>query len=145
MTKMSTSLVTAFAAVAALATVVPAQAQEVYLVARVPFDFAVGEASLPRDTYRLSRMDMHPEMLFVRGDQTGAFVRTNEARVPRDGATPQLTFHRYGDQYFLREIRWAGAARLELPETKAERAAAESRGNRAATAMTTITIVAKRQ
>ena len=145
MTKTYTSLVTAFAAVAALATAAPIQAQEVYLVARVPFDFAVGAANLPHDTYRLSRMDGHPEMLFLRGERTGSFVRTSEERLLRDGGTPMLVFHRYGDQYFLRQVRWAGAARLDVPETKMERAAAESRGDRAASVMETVTIAAERQ
>ena len=145
MTKTYTSLVTAFAAVAALATAAPVQAQEVYLVARVPFDFAVGAANLPHDTYRLSRLNGKPEMLFLRGERTGSFVRTSEERLPRDGGTPMLVFHRYGDQYFLRQVRWDGAARLDLPETKMERAAAESRGDRAASVMETVTILAERQ
>ena len=145
MRKMYTSLVTAFVAIAALATSAPVQAQEVHLVARVPFDFAVGDASLPHDTYRLSRMDGHPEMLFVRGERTGAFVRTSEDRVPRDGGTPTLVFYRYGDDYFLREVRWAGSARLDIPETKAERAAAEGRGGRAAAVKQKVVIVAERR
>jgi hypothetical protein len=144
MTKMYTSLVIAFAGVAALSTAAPAQAQEVYLVARVPFDFAVGAANLPHDTYRLTRMDEHREMLFLRGERTGTFVRTIEGRRPlRDGGTPMLVFHRYGDEYFLRQVRWEGSARLDLPETKLERAAAERRRDRAAAAMETVTIAAE--
>jgi hypothetical protein len=133
-------LVTAFAAVAALATVAPAQAQD-HLIARVPFEFAVGNANLPRDTYRLSRMNDHPEMVLVRNDRKGVFVRTTEMGLPRDDGTPSLVFHRYGDQYFLRQIRWDGRSRLDLPETKAERSAAERR-NRAAVRMETFIIAA---
>jgi hypothetical protein len=139
-------LVTAFATVAALATVTPVWAQgDVQLVARVPFSFTVGTANLPLDTYRLSRMNGHPEMLFVRGEHTGTFVRIDEARLPRNGGAPSLVFHRYGDQYFLREVRWEGSARLDLPETKAERAAADGRRDRAATAMDKVVIVAERR
>jgi len=139
-------LVTAFATVAALATVAPVWAQgDVQLVARVPFSFTVGTANLPLDTYRLSRMNGHPEMLFVRGEHTGTFVRIDEARLPRNGGTPSLVFHRYGDQYFLREVRWEGSARLDLPETKAERAAADGRRDRADTAMDKVVIVAERR
>ena len=145
MTKMYTALVTVFVAAAAFATAAPVQAQEVHLVARVPFDFAVGNSSLPPDTYSLSRMDGHPEMMFVRGERTGAFVRTSEGRMPTDAATPTLVFHRYGDEYFLREIRWEGAARFNLPETKAERAAAEHHADRAAALMQTVIIAAQRQ
>lgn len=145
--RMYNRLVTAFATVAAFAAAAPAWAQsDVYLIARVPFQFTVGNnASLPGDTYRLSRMDGHPEMLFVRGEQTGTFVRTNQTTLPRDGAAPSLVFHRYGDEYFLREIRWEGTARLDVPETKAERMAAESRRNRSASLMEKVIITAERR
>jgi hypothetical protein len=134
-------LVTAFAAVAALATVAPAQAQD-HLIARVPFEFAVGNASLPRDTYRVSRMNGHPDMVFVRSDRRGALIRTDGVSLPRDGSTPSLMFHRYGDQYFLRQIRWDETGRLDLPETKAERNAAERRSDRAAVRMETVIVSA---
>lgn len=139
-------LVTAFAAVAALATVAPALAQtEVHLTARVPFAFTVGDASLPGDTYNLSRMNGHREMLFLRGDRTGALVRAEEVRLPRTDAEPSLVFHRYGDQYFLREIRWEDTARLDFPETTAERTAADGRADRASVKMEKVTVVAARR
>jgi hypothetical protein len=139
-------LVTAFAAVAALATVAPALAQtEVHLVARVPFAFTVGNANLPSDTYNLSRMNGHREMIFLRGDRTGALVRVNEERLARTDAEPSLVFHRYGDQYFLREIRWEDSARLDLPETKAERNAAERKSDRAAAKMESVIVTAARR
>jgi hypothetical protein len=143
--KIHSRLVTAFATLAALATVAPAMAQEVHLIARVPFGFTVGDANLPGDSYRLTRVNGHPEMLFLRGDRTGTFVFTDEVRVPRDGATPSLVFHRYGDQYFLREIRWEGRSRLDVSETKAERDAAEGRRHRAAALMETVIITAERR
>src|SRR4029078_1848078 len=139
-------LVTAFAAVAALATVAPALAQtEVHLIACVPFAFAVGDANLPSDTYHLSRMNGHREMLFLRGDRTGALVRVNEERLPRTDAETSLVSHRYGDQYFLREIRWEDTARLDLPETKAEPNAAEGRSDRAAAKMESVIVTAARR
>lgn len=139
-------LVTAFVAVAALATVAPVLAQtEVHLVARVPFAFTVGNANLPGDTYNLSRMNGHREMVVLRGDRTGALVRVNEERLPRTDAEPSLVFHRYGDQYFLREIRWEDSARLDLPETKAERNAAEGKSDRAAAKMESVIVTAGRR
>jgi hypothetical protein len=136
-------LVTVFATVAAFATVAPAQAQQdERVIARVPFAFAVGDANLPSNTYRLSRVNDHREMVLLRGDRTGAFVRTTEVSLPRDGSTPSLVFHRYGDQYFLREIRWDGTSRLDLPLTKAERAAAERRADGAAQVMKTVIVAA---
>jgi hypothetical protein len=143
--RMYTRLVTGFAAVAALTTIAPVRAQEIHLTARVPFEFAVGNTNLPSDTYHLSRMNGHPEMVLLRGDRRGVFVRTIEERLRRDGAQPSLVFHRYGNQYFLREIRWEETARLDLPETKAERDAAEGRADRAAARKETVTIAAERR
>ncbi len=140
--KMYHRLVTLVAAAAAFATV-PVQTQEVTLIARVPFEFSLNNVNLPRDTYRLSRMDGHHEMLLVRGERKGVFVRINEKEMPRDGAGPSLLFHRYADQYFLREVRWEGTARLDLPETKAERDAAEGRTGRAAAIRQTVVVVAE--
>lgn len=136
-----TRLVPAFATVAAFATAAPVVAQDV-LRAHVPFEFSVENTNLPRDTYHLSRMAGHPEMLFLRGDRTGAFVRINEVSLPRDTGAPSLLFHRYGDQYFLREVRWEGTARLDLPETKAERSAAEGRRNQASAKMEKVIVTA---
>lgn len=143
---MHSRLVTAFATAAALATIAPAHAQtEVHLIARVPFAFTVGNANLPSDTYHLTRMNGHREMLFLRGDRTGALVRADEVRLPRTDTEPSLVFHRYGNQYFLREIRWEDTARLDLPETKAERNAAEGRADRAAAGVEKVTVVAAKR
>jgi hypothetical protein len=136
-------LVTAFAAVASFAAVAPALAQQdVRLVAHVPFAFAVGEANLPSDTYHLSRLNGHRELLLLRGDRTGAVVRTDEVRLPRTDSEPSLMFHRYGNRYFLREIRWEDTARLDLPETKAERQAAKGRADRTTDRMETVIVTA---
>jgi hypothetical protein len=142
--KMYNRLVSTIAALAAFATVAPVRAQDETLIARVPFEFSVNNTNLPRDTYRLSRVDGHRELLLVRSERKGVFVRTNVERLPRDNAKPSLLFHRYGDQYFLREIRWEGEARLELPQTKAERDAAEGRTSRAGGIMQSVLIMAER-
>jgi hypothetical protein len=144
--RLHARLVTAFATAATFAAIAPAYAQtEVHLIARVPFAFTVGNANLPSDTYRLTRMNGHREMLFLRGDRTGALVRADEVRLPRTDTEPSLVFHRYGNQYFLREIRWEDTARLDLPETKAERNAAEGRADRAAAGVEKVTVVAAKR
>jgi len=145
--RIHSRLVTALATVAVLATIAPVWAQDadVHLIARVPFAFTAGNANLPVDTYRLSRMNGHPEMVVLRGDRTGTLVRIDEVRLPRNGDAPSLVFHRYGDQYFLRQVRWEGSSRLDLPQTKAEIEAAEVRRNQAAARMETIVITAERR
>jgi hypothetical protein len=130
-------------AAAAIFAAAPVSAQDVDLVARVPFEFMVGTTTLPRDTYQLSQLNGHAEMLLVRGERKGVFVRTEEVRSQRP-ASPSLLFHRYGDQYFLREVRLDGNARLDLRETNAERDAAERRTERAAAVMQTVVVYAER-
>jgi hypothetical protein len=135
-----------FAAALALTPAVPAAAQQsVDLVARVPFEFTVGGTSLPRDTYQLSRLNGHAEMLLVRSERKGVFVRTGQVRLPRRAAAASLVFHRYGDQYFLREVNLEGSTRLEVPETGAEREAADRRADRTDATMETIVVPASRQ
>jgi hypothetical protein len=144
---LSTRIVTTFAAVLALTPAVAVHAQDVELVARVPFEFTVGNSTLPRASYQLSRLDAHPDMLLVRSERKGVLVRTQEVRLARRTTAPSLVFHRYGDQYFLREIRLDGSARLDLPETPAEREAADGRADRASasTGKETVVIPVDRQ
>lgn len=130
-------------AAVAITAAAPVSAQDVDLIARVPFEFTVGNTTLPRDTYQLSRLNGHAEMLLLRGERKGLFVRTEEVRAQR-GAAPSLLFHKYGDQYFLREVRLDGSARLDLPETNAERDAAEHRADRAASVMQTVVVYGER-
>ncbi len=137
--------VVTFAALVALTPIASAGAQSVDLVARVPFEFTVGTTSLPRDTYQLSRLNDHPDMLLVRSGRKGVMIRADVVGPERRAATPSLLFHRYGDQYFLREIRLEGNRRLDLPETEAERDAAEGRGNRSAAVMQTVVVSGQRQ
>jgi hypothetical protein len=123
--KTSTRISTAIVGLLLLAGTSPASAQYNTLEVRVPFEFMVGEADLPRDTYHVSRVDGHTDVLLVRGGRRAIFLlgRTVE---PRPGVTmPHLVFHRYGDQYFLRQIRFLGTLGVSLPESRAERDAAE--------------------
>jgi hypothetical protein len=138
--------VTAVGAVATFAVAAPVQAQyDEQLVAHVPFAFTVGKSRLPGDTYQLTRMNGHREMIVLRGERGGVLVRANEESLPRSNREPSLVFHKYGDQYFLRQIQWESTARLDLPETKEERKAAETRISRAASGMETVTVSAEQK
>ena len=142
---LSTRIVTTFAAVFTLTPALAVHAQEVELIARVPFEFTVGNTTLPGASYQLSRLGAHPEMLLVRSERKGVLIRTQEVQLARRTTAPSLVFNRYGDQYFLREIRLDGSARLDLPETAAERKAADGRTDRASTRMETVVIPVDRE
>jgi hypothetical protein len=98
-----------------------AQSLETSVVAEIPFAFQVGGYHLPAGTYDIR---MAGDFLWVKGngDSVVMVVTKDSSRTPFSSSA--VVFHRYGTQYFLREVRsaaddtllWAG-------ETKAERRA----------------------
>ena len=97
------------------AMTVPAEATDVR--AKIPFTFTVSQKSLPPGTYTVSSTGA--SALMIRGSSTGAVSLSNAIQdANQQGA--KLVFHRYGDQYVLREV-WSGTLGRKLPEPKAER------------------------
>jgi len=108
------SFVAVFAALS-----VPVEAAEV--AARIPFSFTVNGKTLPQGSYHVST---NGGTLFIRGFKTGAFALTNGVE-SRDRSAAQLVFHKYGDQYVLRQV-WMGAGSgRELPQPRVERSLAK--------------------
>ena len=105
-------------AIVLTAGVVKAQSNDT--ISRVPFAFNVGTSVMPADTYRVSEFGGQTGVFMISGFRHSAIVLSEP-----DGRTgvdqPQLVFHKYGDQYFLREIRLAGNTGFSLPESKQER------------------------
>lgn len=125
--KTFTSLI---ASLVVLAAASPASAQDHNLRARVPFEFMVGKTTLPRDTYQLSRANGHTDVLMLRSLRRGLFIVGQRGESNDRSETPKLVFHRYGEKYFLREIRYSGGLALTLRETRDEREAAGRRADR---------------
>ena len=101
---------------------VPAHAAEIR--AKIPFSFTVNGKTLPAGTYTVSTEAVRGGLL-VRGFRDGAVVLTNAIESGQD-TTAKLVFHRYGDQYILRQA-WMGAGRgRELPESRQERTLARA-------------------
>ena len=103
-------------------TMVAGQCRAQSLKASIPFDFVVGNTTLPAGEYALrplnpvdgsivgiKQVDGSAAMIVVTrpADQTG---QTTEAR---------LIFHRYGNEYFLSQI-WTGLNGLQLHMSKRE-------------------------
>lgn len=97
-----------------------AKAQSNDTISKVPFAFNIGTSVMPAGTYRVSEFGGQTGVFMVSGFRHSAIVLSEP-----DGRTgvdrPQLVFHKYGDQYFLREIRLAGNTGFSLPESKQER------------------------
>jgi hypothetical protein len=94
--------------------------------ARIPFDFNVGDRSLPAGEYVFGRLSGVPDSSIISVSSADAsnhlFQLTIETRVltPKDEST--LVFHKYGEQYFLEQI-WSGGEQegTKVPESRAER------------------------
>jgi hypothetical protein len=98
-----------------------AQAQELATVTDVPFAFSVGDTNLPRDQYRISPMPGQNGVIMLRGARRGVMLMSvTDRRNPREAA-PSMTFYRYGDKYFLREVQLADGRILHLSQTRAEK------------------------
>lgn len=97
-----------------------AQSRMTPSLARVPFDFRVGNAHLKAGRYNIQQPLTFT--LSLRGShQTGISVV-----VPYLGMDPapssKVVFHRYGEVYFLREVWTLGSTdHLTVPESKEEK------------------------
>jgi hypothetical protein len=117
------SLVSMFILCAAVAS---ANAQlSIPIMAKIPFDFSVGNKKLPAGEYTFSRLSGFSDSKTISVSSEGStrvFQSTFEAQVliPKKDST--LVFHKYGDQYFLEQI-WSGGAQegTQVPESRSER------------------------
>ena len=119
---MTKQLLKGFWAVSLVAVIaalsVPVEAAEV--ACKIPFNFTVNGKSLPEGSYHVSTGG---STLIVRGFTTGAVALTQGIESGKPGA-PRLVFHKYGDQYFLRQV-WTGeGSGRQLPEPRLPRSLA---------------------
>jgi len=132
------------AAVLVMAGASSAGAQDLNLKANVPLDFKVGAASLPRGEYYVSRLEGQQHVFTMRSERRGIIFMAQATGAANDGK-PVLVFRRYGDQYFLSQVRFDASADMRLPETREERAAAEQRADRSGSQSETLVIAAERR
>jgi hypothetical protein len=102
-----------------------AQCGGIALIAKIPFQFSTGKATLPAGEYLVKCLDPNRSQLVFQstdGKATAAMPMILVTGRSRGDAT--LVFHRYGRRYFFVQA-WAGGSNgLELPTTRAEAAAA---------------------
>ena len=92
----------------------------------IPFQFNIGEQTLPAGEYRIERINRLTslEILVVRHVATGRsmFVTASSTEGKREEMT-QLVFHRYGEISYLAQLKGVEPnLSLELFESRAERA-----------------------
>jgi hypothetical protein len=85
-------------------------AQQGILRVNVPFAFTVSDKAMPAGEYRvaeLSRVQLTVQVIAQSDGDASIMVMTNAVVRAGKAPTPRLTFHRYGNRYFLTEI-WTG-------------------------------------
>jgi hypothetical protein len=110
---------------AAFITAGKAIAQDYAVKATIPFNFTVDGRSLPAGNYTLGSDITSPTVLKIR-DQA-QHVHVMVLAMPNADERPKanvLVFHKYGNQYFLSEIRSdASAINFQLATSKQEKRA----------------------
>jgi hypothetical protein len=106
------------------------QAQQHGLKVTVPFDFTVGNKTLPADSYIVTSTS---GVITVQSDKNAnrASVATQLGHDETKGKS-KLIFDRYGDQYFLHSILCPTSAALNVnvPMTKQEKRVRDQGGKR---------------
>ena len=71
---------------------------------KVPFDFIVGDQTLPMGTHRVTRES--GDILLIQARDGGSALVLASAPAPDNGQPTggELVFNRYGNQYFLHEV-----------------------------------------
>lgn len=102
---------------ATLQTALSLKAQQEMIKVKVPFQFSMGNRTLPPGEYRVTR---HHAFLTIesRRDSSSALVSTSSDDSSRDSRV-RLIFDRVNDLYFLREVvAPAGTIELALSSTE---------------------------
>ena len=131
------------AAAVVLGGAATASAQVTDSITNVPFAFTVGKTTLPRDTYRISRLPGQMAVFQISGTRHSAIVIGLPDSPDRKGDDPYLVFHRYGDSYFLDEIVLPGYVAMSVPASRLEQDAAKKLASNASPEM--VVVVASRQ
>jgi hypothetical protein len=92
------------------------------IVAQVPFEFRAGNKTVPAGQTVIQLASMNGTALTIRNlDEKVNMFAMSYPDTPPKGAGNTLVFHKYGDRYFLSEIRVQGSAiSYRLPEGKVE-------------------------
>ena len=101
-----------------------ASAQEHGVQATVPFSFNFGSSHLAAGTYILNRTT-ESHILSIRNVESGTGVLALTMPIESaDNNRSSLVFHKYGNQYFLSEVRCASCSmNVHMPQTKEEKRA----------------------
>lgn len=116
-------LVTTAAAIAVMAGMTVFAGDAIRIRANVPFDFTIGERTVPAGEYYFAR-GMYPGSMKIESTdlKTTLFAVYGNGGTNKTGSDNALIFHRYDDRYFLREVQgWEGQFNAKFGPTRAEK------------------------
>jgi len=91
-------------------------------IAKVPFEFNVGDKPLPAGQYIVRATTESGQALLIAGKNGGVMRLTHTISSSKTPDRGKLVFHRYGDTYFLSEVWNAGEKTgRQLLKSKQER------------------------
>lgn len=116
--------------IALAVTAVTAQSNSHVMRITIPFEFNIGDKSLPPGEYIVRRsVSERPEMLTISSVDggSGEYILTSPVQTTSRRAESMLVFRSYGARYFLAQIWTAGdRAGRELRKTSRERELAKN-------------------
>jgi hypothetical protein len=97
--------------------------QKVAIAGQVPFEFVVGDRIVPAGKCIVQAAPTAGDTILIRNDDASVrlFSSLTFGETRRVPETHELVFHKYGDRYFLSEIRVAGNRVVyEVPVSREE-------------------------
>ena len=116
------TMVMAIMALSMVTAVVSANGQSTSAKANVPFEFVVGDKTLPAGEYLAKPATAGGALAIQNADGKGNVVRMTGPTEQKTRGRARMVFHRYGHNYFLAEVWDIGTNGRELAKSKQERA-----------------------
>jgi hypothetical protein len=112
------------------------------ITANIPFEFNVGDKTLPAGQYSVARINSDGTQLRISNREDGAsrLTQTVQDNEPKEQSV--LVFNRYGDRYFLSQV-WLTGERVgrEMLKSRSEKAIGQELAKNNAEAET-VTVIA---
>ena len=107
---------------AMVTAVASANGQSLTSRANVPFEFVVGDQSMPAGTYSVSAATSTGDATCIKGLDSKASAIRLTIRADGTAKHAKLVFHRYGQKYFLAQVWSTSDDGRELVKSRQERA-----------------------
>ncbi len=116
------TMLTAIMTLAMVTAVVSANGQTVKGKASVPFEFVVGDQSLPAGAYTVTALTSSGGAMRIRGNESNDSAIRLTTQASGTSTHAKLVFHRYGQRYFLAQVWSSNEDGRELSTSRKEEA-----------------------